>query len=48
MTVTEMARTAPKKGRWISEWHPDDPTRWLAKTLREVQPYYWARVFGKG
>src|SRR5215472_3043236 len=20
---------------------PQDPSRWLAKTLREVQPYYW-------
>jgi cytidine deaminase len=25
---------------------PADGTRWLAKTLREVQPYYWVNVFG--
>jgi cytidine deaminase len=24
---------------------PADPTRWLAKTLSEVQPYYWVDVF---
>ncbi|MBN8637070.1 MAG: cytidine deaminase [Anaerolineae bacterium] len=24
---------------------PGDPTRWIAKTLREVQPYYWANVY---
>ncbi len=24
---------------------PNDPTRWIAKTLREVQPYYWANVY---
>lgn len=23
--------------------HPDDSSRWLAKPLREVQPYYWRR-----
>jgi cytidine deaminase len=22
-----------------------DPTRWLAKTLKEVQPYYWVNAF---
>lgn len=26
---------------------PDDPTRWLSKTLREVQPFYWAKVNGR-
>lgn len=25
---------------------PADPTRWLARRLEEVQPYYWAKVFG--
>jgi cytidine deaminase len=24
---------------------PADPTRWMAKTLNEVQPYYWVNVF---
>lgn len=24
---------------------PTDPTRWIAKTLKEVQPYYWVNVF---
>jgi cytidine deaminase len=24
---------------------PADPTRWIAKTLREIQPYYWVNVF---
>jgi cytidine deaminase len=24
---------------------PQDPTRWLAKTLKEVQPYYWVNAF---
>lgn len=24
---------------------PVDPTRWLAKTLAEIQPYYWVNVF---
>jgi cytidine deaminase len=24
---------------------PADPTRWMAKTLREIQPYYWVNVF---
>lgn len=24
----------------------DDPTRWLSKSLREVQPHYWARFNG--
>lgn len=24
---------------------PADPSRWLARTLGEVQPYYWADVF---
>ena len=32
MTVTEPAliapRIAPRKGRWINEWHPDDPAFW--------------------
>lgn len=26
--------------------HPHDPTRWLSKALREVQPHYWASVHG--
>lgn len=26
---------------------PRDGTRWLAKTLHEVQPYYWVNVFGR-
>jgi cytidine deaminase len=25
---------------------PSDPTRWTAKTLKEVQPYYWVNAFG--
>jgi cytidine deaminase len=25
---------------------PADGTHWLAKTLRDVQPYYWVNVFG--
>ena len=25
--------------------NPADPTRWMAKTLREIQPYYWVNVF---
>lgn len=24
--------------------HPDDPTKWQSKTLREVMPYYWRRA----
>lgn len=24
---------------------PADPTRWMAKTLNEVQPYYWVNAF---
>ena len=24
---------------------PADPTRWMTKTLREIQPYYWVNVF---
>jgi cytidine deaminase len=24
---------------------PADPTRWMARTLSEVQPYYWVDVF---
>lgn len=24
---------------------PADSTRWLAKTLQEVQPYYWVKAF---
>jgi cytidine deaminase len=24
---------------------PGDPTRWQAKTLREVQPHYWVNAF---
>ncbi|HMN30849.1 MAG TPA: cytidine deaminase, partial [Caldilineaceae bacterium] len=26
---------------------PADSGRWLAKTLRQVQPYYWVNVFGR-
>ncbi|GCE04650.1 cytidine deaminase [Dictyobacter aurantiacus] len=25
--------------------HPQDATRWVAKKLSEVQPYYWYKVF---
>ena len=25
---------------------PNDPTRWLPVRLADVQPYYWAKVFG--
>lgn len=25
--------------------NPADPTRWLVKTLKEVQPYYWVNAF---
>jgi hypothetical protein len=25
-----------------------DPTRWMAKTLAEVQPYYWVNAFDQG
>ena len=25
--------------------HPEDPSRWVAKTLREVNPYYWRIPF---
>ena len=25
--------------------HPEDPTRWLARTLGEIQPYHWVRPF---
>jgi len=24
---------------------PQDPTKWVAKTLKEVQPYYWVNAF---
>jgi cytidine deaminase len=24
---------------------PENPRQWVAKTLREVQPYYWVNVF---
>jgi cytidine deaminase len=24
---------------------PSDPTRWMARTLRDVQPYYWVNAF---
>ena len=24
---------------------PADPTKWLAKTLKDIQPYYWVNVF---
>lgn len=24
---------------------PSDPTRWMARTLKEVQPYYWVNAF---
>ena len=27
--------------------HPHDPSRWVAKTLKEVQPYYWVNVFNR-
>jgi cytidine deaminase len=27
---------------------PDDPTRWQARTLAEVNPHYWARQFADG
>lgn len=25
--------------------HPDDPTRWVAKTLEQVQPFHWVNVY---
>jgi cytidine deaminase len=25
--------------------HPDDPSKWQSKALREVQPYYWQNAF---
>lgn len=25
--------------------HEDDPTRWESKSLKEVQPYSWLRVY---
>lgn len=25
--------------------HPDDPTRWLSKSLNEVMPYYWVNAY---
>jgi NNP family nitrate/nitrite transporter-like MFS transporter len=28
MTVADAARPAPAKGRWISDWRPDDPAFW--------------------
>lgn len=27
--------------------HPDDPTQWAMKTLRELQPYHWVKVYVK-
>lgn len=27
---------------------PADPHRWIAKKLREVNPYYWAKVYLEG
>lgn len=27
---------------------PDDPMRWQSKLLAEVQPFYWAKVYGYG
>jgi cytidine deaminase len=24
---------------------PSDPSRWMARTLKEVQPYYWVNAF---
>ena len=29
----------------VAEPDPADPTRWMTKTLREIQPYYWVNVF---
>jgi cytidine deaminase len=26
---------------------PTDPTRWVTKTLKEVQPYYWVNAFDR-
>lgn len=26
--------------------HPDNPQRWVSRTLSELQPYYWRDVFG--
>lgn len=28
--------------------HPDDPTRWQARLLRDIQPYYWVNAFRRG
>ncbi|GAA5067246.1 NNP family nitrate/nitrite transporter-like MFS transporter [Thermocatellispora tengchongensis] len=30
MTVTEATSAAPKKGRWIGDWRPDDPAFWAS------------------
>jgi cytidine deaminase len=27
---------------------PADPAKWLVKTLKEIQPYYWVNVFKPG
>ncbi|MEV7969929.1 MFS transporter [Sphaerisporangium sp. NPDC088356] len=31
MTVAEAMRTVPAKGRWISDWNPDDPGFWESR-----------------
>lgn len=31
MTVTDSAREAPGKGRWIADWRPDDPVFWESR-----------------
>ncbi|MBO3748772.1 MFS transporter [Streptosporangiaceae bacterium NEAU-GS5] len=30
MTVTEVEQAAPPRGRWITDWRPDDPAFWAA------------------
>lgn len=27
--------------------HPDDPSQWVMKTLRDLQPHHWVKVFVK-
>ena len=28
--------------------HPDDPTKWISRTLEELQPYYWKSILDEG
>ena len=57
MTVVDAPRTASVKGRWISDWNPDDPGFWLyssGSTGRPKgtvhshgNPYWTAELYGK-